>query len=131
MGGHFHCRLATLFGVLTPLLFAIPVSTSAIAGQAKGVFEVGIVIAGTPTPPPVKHNVKYGEGAVTPAVPRIPATTYTWRAAAISVKQAGYQHPRLQGVDDGLYWFRARKKGQGYDVAVSIQSGKVVKVVPD
>ena len=58
-----------------------------------------------------------------------PSTRFTWNAAAISVKEAGFSQPRRAN-KSSLYWFYAKQRGDSFRVAVSIVSGKVIKVIP-
>lgn len=88
---------------------------AALAGQASASFQVGIKIGGR------------AEQAVKAA---IPLKTYTWGAAVISVNRAGFNRPRRLAKSDTLYWFEATRGGSIFKVAVSISSGKVVKVLP-
>ena len=65
-------------------------------------------------------------GVVSKAV--APAS-YTWNAAAISVKRAGFKQPRRVEKLPGLYWFEAKRRGTSFRIAVSILSGRVVKII--
>ncbi|HUR43361.1 MAG TPA: hypothetical protein VMZ01_04600 [Aestuariivirga sp.] len=88
---------------------------AALAGQASASFQVGIVIGG-------------GEGR---SIQRAaPVKTYTWGAAIISVNRAGFIAPRPIEKSDTLYWFTAKRDGDSFRVAVSIFSGKVIRVLP-
>jgi hypothetical protein len=87
------------------------VPAGAMAGQASANFTVGISIGG-------------GSGQ-----PRA-VKTYTWGAAAVSVRQAGYDNPRRVAQSDTLYWFEAQRSGSTYRIGVSISSGEIVKVIP-
>lgn len=59
-----------------------------------------------------------------------PPTSYTWNAAAISVRARGFKHPRRMEKSAALFWFEARRGGLSFRIAVSIASGKLVKIVP-
>ncbi len=58
-----------------------------------------------------------------------PAWSYTWNAAAISVKGAGFKQPRRIEKARAVYWFQAMREGANFRIAVSIASGKVVKII--
>ena len=98
--------MAALFGVL---------ASNVQAGQASVSFQVGVTVVGAK-----KHA----------AAGRPVARTYTWGAAAVSVKLAGFAAPRRAERSDKLYWFIARKGLGRFRVAVSIASGAIVKVIP-
>jgi hypothetical protein len=89
---------------------------AALAGQASASFQVGIVIGG-------------GEGR---SIQRAAASanTYTWGAALISVNRAGFDAPQRVEKSDTLYWFTAKRDGASFRIAVSISSGKVMRVLP-
>jgi hypothetical protein len=97
--------MAALFGVW---------AANVQAGQASASFQVGITIGSA--------KIKVATRLVT--------RSYTWGAAAISVKLAGFAAPRRIERSDELYWFIARKGAGQYRVAVSIASGAIVKVIP-
>ncbi|MBC8038535.1 MAG: hypothetical protein H7X89_15090 [Rhizobiales bacterium] len=59
----------------------------------------------------------------------VPANSYTWNAAALSVKGAGFKQPRRMEKSLALYWFQAKRQGAIFRIAVSIASGKVLKVI--
>ncbi len=59
----------------------------------------------------------------------VPETFYTWNAAAISVKRAGFKEPRRMKKQLSLYWFEAKRQETSFQVAVSMASGKIVRVV--
>lgn len=90
-------------------------ASTAWGAQVSSSFQVGITIGG------MKQKTML-------APPR--AKTYTWGAAAVSVKLAGFEAPRRVERSDTLYWFIASKGGGRFRVAVSITSGAVVKVIP-
>jgi len=104
-------RLVPLSGVALCLL-----TGAAVAGQSTARFNVGITITGART----------GQPAPAPAR----AKTWTWRAAAISVKRAGFENLRRVSVSDAYYWFEAERGGGTWRIAVSIASGAIAKVDP-
>ncbi len=88
---------------------------AALAGQTSASFQVGITIGG---------------GGSSSARTVASAKTYTWGAALISVNRAGFDKPERLERSDTFYWFRAERSGEHFRIAVSIASGKVVKVLP-
>lgn len=82
------------------------------AGQSSATFSVGITIGrpGLVKPP---KSVKI----------------YTWNAAAISVREAGFESGFRLAADANHYWFMAKRDGQHYRVAVSKTTGAIVKVL--
>ena len=103
-------RLAAYVGLAICLL-----SGAAMAGQASARFKVGITIGAVGNP---------STGAI--GSERV----YTWGAAAVSVKQAGFDNLQRVAKSDTLYWFEAERAGSTFRVAVSISSGEIVKVIP-
>ncbi len=101
-------RLAMVSGVVLCLL-----SPATLAGQASASFQAGVTIGG-------------GGNRAIPAAPK----KYTWGAAVISVNRAGFDNPQRAERSDTLYWFKAERGGDSFRIAVSIFSGKVIKVVP-
>lgn len=81
-----------------------------MAGQASGNLRVGVTIG----------KVSSAEAT----------RTYTWGAAAVSVKQAGYGNVERVGKSDRLYWFTGTFSGGSFRIAVSIASGEAVEVIP-
>ena len=61
---------------------------------------------------------------------RFPNSTYTRGAAAISAFRAGYRDLQPSGKSEMLYWFVGRRSGAAFVIAISIRSGKIVKVMP-
>ncbi len=59
----------------------------------------------------------------------VPETIYTWNAAAISLKRAGFKESRRMEKQLSLYWFEAKREKTSFRIAVSMASGKIVKVV--
>jgi len=102
-------RLAVVSAVILGLW-----SCAALAGQASASFQVGIRIGGGERTVPADNPVK----------------TYTWGAAVISVNRAGFDKPRRLNKSDTLYWFEANRGGTTFKIAVSISSGKVIKILP-
>ena len=103
---------AAISGLVLALL-----AGSAQAGQTSAGFTAGIVIG--------------GGGKAGRQMKQAATTTYTWGAAAISVKLAGFGNLQRIEKSDTLYWFTAKKGGgNSYRVAVSISSGVIVKVIP-
>jgi hypothetical protein len=86
----------------------------ALAGQASASFQVGIIIGGG------NHSAR----------PAQPTKTYTWGAAVISLNRAGFDAAQRVEKSDTLYWFTAKRDGYSFRVAVSITSGKVMRVLP-
>lgn len=86
------------------------------AGHASSSFSVGIRIGPA------------AEGSLPQA--QTTAITYTRGAAAISVRRAGFDAPVAAGRSKDLYWFTATRGGAHFRVAVSISSGRVVRVLP-
>ena len=93
-------------------------ASTAMAGQTSASFAVGIVIGGPQTK----------SAAAAPAPSQ--AKRYTWGAATISLKSAGFADMRRISRSGRLYWFAAVRDGRAYRVAVSIATGAVVKVIP-
>jgi len=58
-----------------------------------------------------------------------PANSYTWNAAAISLKRAGFKQLRRVEMLAAVYWFEARRKDASFRIAVSIASGRILKIV--
>jgi len=106
-------RLAAAFGLSIWFL-----ASAAMAGQTSASFAVGIVIGGPQTrsaaAPPTQSQSK----------------RYTWGAAAISLKTAGFADMRRISRSGRLYWFAAVRDGRAYRIAVSVTTGAVVKVIP-
>ncbi len=90
-------------------------SSTAGGAQVSSSFQVGITIGGAKQ-----------KAMIAPSK----AKTYTWGAAAVSLKLAGFEAPRRMERSDTLYWFIAKKGGGRFRVAVSITSGAIVKVIP-
>ena len=103
-------RSGLLLGLILGLLPSL-----AMAGTTSSKFSVGITI---------------GEGGNAAKQAAVPATTYTWGAAAISVKRAGFENLRQVERSETLYWFAGERAGGSYRIAISIVSGEVVKVIP-
>ena len=101
-------------GVVSAVVLGLsPVAAS--AGQTSVSFQAGIIIG----------------GGASRSIPSAAAVkTYTWGAALISVNRAGFDNPQRVGKSDTLYWFKARRGGDSFRIAVSRFSGKVTKVVP-
>ena len=102
-------RLAMVSAVMIGLL-----PSGAMAGQTSSSFTVGITIG----------------GGKQQAARVLPSKTYTWGAAAISVRAAGFANPRRVEKSDTLYWFAAERGRDRFRIAVSVFSGAVVKVIP-
>ena len=98
--------VAVICGALAPAAEGAQVSSS---------FQVGITIGGARQ-----------KALLAPA----PVLTFTWGAAAVSLRRAGFEAPQRVERSDTLYWFIARKDGGQFRVAVSIASGAIVKVIP-
>jgi len=88
---------------------------AALAGQSSASFQAGITIGGG------------GSRTIQAA---IPVKSYTWGAALISVNRAGFGKPQRLEKSDTLYWFKAKRGGNIFRVAVSISSGKIIQVLP-
>ena len=101
--------------ILSVLLLGIA-ATGAAAGQSSARFTVGITIGG-----PQKQVKAAATGAT---------AIYTWGAATISVRKAGYSVRQRGERTDTLYWFVAERNGASFRVAVSIASGSIVKIIP-
>jgi hypothetical protein len=84
------------------------------AGQSSARFSVGIVIGGVPDrkPPAVTGRQR----------------SYTWNAAAISVRVAGFESPVRLNRGGNVYWFLASRGGQSFRVAVSATTGKILRI---
>ena len=82
------------------------------AGQNSASFNVGLTI-----------------GPRTTSL-RASPSTYTWGAAEISVKSAGFGN--LQRVDKqaSLYWFAGTRNGASFRISVSSLSGHIVEILP-
>jgi hypothetical protein len=92
---------------LTLGLIALPV----LAGQNGAGFTAGIVIG----KPDNAHK---------------PPRHYTWGAAAVSLRRAGYKNIERDQAAEGLYWFVARKDAAFFRIAVSADTGTIVAVTP-
>ena len=103
-------RTMVLLGIACCLLTPV-----AMAGQSSGNFKVGITIGG------VKARA---------AAAAVPGRAFTWGAATVSVRKAGFDNPQRVAKSGALYWFAAERAGNAYRIAVSISSGQVVKVIP-
>jgi hypothetical protein len=90
-------------------------AAAATAAQVSASFTVGVVIGGKAGHRPQRIA---------------PRKTYTWGAAEISVRRAGFASPQRTGKSDLIYWFTAEKAGASYRIAVAIDSGRIVEVVP-
>ena len=96
------------------------------AGQVTAGMSVGLTIA----PSAVGEKAGARQLVVPAFVTRIaPANSYTWNAAAISVKSAGFSLPRRVRRSPDLYWFSAKQGSESFRIAVSILSGRVMKVI--
>ncbi|MFT3987938.1 hypothetical protein [Aestuariivirga sp.] len=107
-------RIAAFLGVL--LLSVGP----AYAGQAGANFNVGMRI--------VSGSAVAARAAAPKAV--APVKRYTWGAAGVSVRKAGFGILVPTERADALYWFTAERNGSRYRVAVEIATGRIVKVIP-
>ncbi len=105
-------RPALVIGVV--LLSASSWAIPAEAGQASSSFSVGITIGGARAPARPQPSAQ--------------ALKYTWNAAAISVRRAGFEAVERLEAGAGVYWFRAERQGRRYRVAVSVTSGEIVTV---
>ena len=102
-------RAAIVSSLLLGAILTVPV----LAGQSSSSFRVGLTI-GQP-------------GAWTPTFRD--HRTYTWNAAAISVRRAGFHGVIHVNSSGGIYWFEAEREGRRYRVAVSASTGGILKVV--
>ena len=102
-------RLAVVLAVMIGLM-----SSESLAGQASASFSVGITIGRGNRP---KQAV-------------VPVSTFTWGAAAISVRRKGFHVLRRLQKSDRLYWFAANRNGSMFKVAVLISTGVILKVIP-
>jgi hypothetical protein len=102
------------FAMFLAIFLLTPPYQSAKAEQAKANFTVGLVIG--------KPRVR----ALPPAV--APRKSYTWNAAAISVRLAGFRRPVRLKSGGGIYWFVAEREGRRYRVGVSVSTGAVLKI---
>lgn len=93
------------------MLLALPPG-SGRAGQASASFTVGLVIG------------KPQGRAPRPAFSL--RRTYTWNAAAISVRLAGYRTPVRLKAAAGAYWFLAERGGRRFRIAVSTATGAIL-----
>ncbi len=106
-------------------IFGLP--QAAEAAQVSSGMGVGLTIAPSYTGGEnYEHRRVFVSALVTRAVP---ANSYTWNAAAISVKRAGFKQPRRVEKSPTLYWFYAQKREADFRIAVSIASGRIVKIV--
>lgn len=94
-------------------LFVFAWEGRAEAKQASGTFSVGITIGG-------------GRGPVRPSPPQ--ALKYTWSAAAISVRRAGFKAVARLAAGQNVYWFSAQREGRRYRIAVSVATGRIVTI---
>jgi len=115
--------LVRLGTVWTAVLCLLP--QTAVAAQVSSGMGVGIIIDDV-APGKSSRSRALGRIAVMKAVPTL---TYTWNAAALSVKSAGFQHPRRKEKSPVFYWFEAQRHGGYFRIAVSIASGKVIKII--
>lgn len=99
-------RIVAMVGLALGLM-ALP----ALAGHSGVGFTAGIVI-GKP------HNAHK------------PPRHYTWGAAAVSLRRAGYKNIERDQAAEGLYWFIARKDAAFFRIAVSADTGVIVAVTP-
>jgi hypothetical protein len=97
--------------VATAIAIGLPIS-AAEAGQASGSFQVGVTIG---APKQQQH---------------VSDATYTWGAAAISVKRAGFEELARIERSGTLYWFSATRDGVRYRIAVSVTNGAIVGINP-
>ena len=102
-------RFAIVSAVIAGLL-----SSEGLAQQASTSFSVGITIG----------------GGGRPRLAVAPAKTFTWGAAAISVRRQGFHVLRRLEKSDGFYWFTAKRDGSRFKVAVLIATGVILKVIP-
>ncbi len=100
--------MARLIGFLCAMMSLFP--SNLMAQSASASFKVGLTV-----------------GSVARAAAR--EVTYTWGAAAISVTAAGYGNVQRVEKTTTVYWFKARRDGGNYRIAVSIVSGAVVSIV--
>lgn len=96
-------RIAFILGAVLGLL-----TGPAAAGQTSASFGAGIVIGG----------------------PAKPARFYTWGAASVSLRKAGYKDIERAEREGSLYWFLARKGEYRYRIAVSATTGNIETVTP-
>jgi len=100
---------------------------AAVAAQVSSSMGVGLIIE--------PSNISSDDRSVrrlfvsTVVTRAAPAISHTWNAAAISVKRAGFTHPRRLERIVALYWFEAKRREASFRIAVSIASGKIVKIV--
>lgn len=100
--------------IVLVLCFGCWLHSAALAGQASGGFSVGLRIGGP-------------ESA---AEKSLSGKTFTWGAAAVSVRRAGFEGAAQLRKSESVYWFAARRGGAAYRVAVSALSGDIVEVLP-
>lgn len=99
--------------VVLGFLFLALAAGQSCAGQAKSSFRVGLMIGQGNGWSPTLRTLR----------------TYTRNAAAISVRNAGFDSVLQAGSSDGIYWFRAERNGRTYRVAVSIATGNILDVI--
>jgi hypothetical protein len=100
---------------LAGVLFLVLCATATWAGQASATFTVGITIGGKAGHRPQE------------AVHR---KIYTWGAAEITLRRAGFTDLQHAQQSSSLYWFMASKAGASYRVSVSIDSGQIIEIIP-
>lgn len=99
---------------------------TASAAQVSSAIGVGITIDYV-----APSNKRQTNRLIVPAVVTrtAPRTSYTWNAAAISVKRAGFKQARRIEQSPALYWFQAVRQDASFRIAVSVVSGRVVKII--
>lgn len=103
-------RVVAAFSIVLAGVVAVP----AEAGQSSSSFRVGLTIGGA--------RVKSGR------MPMKRLKSYTWNAAAISVRHAGFQGVVRVKTSSGVYWFEAEREGRRYRIAVSARNGGILRV---
>lgn len=114
--------LATIWAAFFCLLPQMAGAAQVSSGMGVGI-TIEYVAPGKSRP----RSKSLGPIAVMKAAP---ALSYTWNAAALSVKRAGFQQPERVEKSAALYWFQAKRRDGYFRIAVSIASGQIIKVVP-
>ena len=116
-------RMVRLAMVSAAVLCFLPQTAS--AAQVTSSIGVGITIDSSGKRPATRTRLIV-PGAVTKAVPE---TSYTWNAAAVSVKRAGFKQARRMEQSPALYWFQAKRQDASFRIAVSVASGRIAKII--
>lgn len=114
-------RIALVLGLMAG------VGSTAWAGQSSASFHVGITIL----PQQQALSVRKARLSTNPFLRSLVRPVhYTWGAASVSLAQAGFTGLVRDGQVEFVYFFRARRGGEWFRVAVSASTGGILKVWP-